>query len=320
MGRINALGWALASFAALTGCGSADDFDKDGTDDALDCAPEDPAVHPGATEQCSNGIDDDCNHAIDAEDSACAGDDDVADDDTSPGDDDTSPGDDDDDDGDDDTLPDDDDSSAGDDDTSPSDDDDSAAAGCPANTTPDCYGGCTSTAWWGNGTCNVAFNCSARQFDLGDCCTTHAGCGTTGYCTEDHECADVYALQWGISVFEVVVNATDGNGLSWDSGGGLPDPYVQLRSGPNPGTGFFVTTYCEDATYCAWPVGADASNVSLDPAGLCVIVWDYDNGADQQIAGGCWSGPDLVDVARAGEILGPLPNPLASVNLLLYPY
>ena len=36
------------------------DADGDGVSDAEDCEPEDPEVHPGATERC-NGIDDDCD-------------------------------------------------------------------------------------------------------------------------------------------------------------------------------------------------------------------------------------------------------------------
>ena len=36
-----------------------------------DCAPFDPAVHPGARESCTNGKDDDCNGLVDAADPAC---------------------------------------------------------------------------------------------------------------------------------------------------------------------------------------------------------------------------------------------------------
>jgi hypothetical protein len=44
-------------------CVDADD-DGDGTPDASDCAPLDPAVHPGATEVC-DGVDNDCDSSID---------------------------------------------------------------------------------------------------------------------------------------------------------------------------------------------------------------------------------------------------------------
>ena len=47
----------------LADCVDSDD-DADGAADALDCAPKDPAIHPGAAEIC-NGLDDDCNLAID---------------------------------------------------------------------------------------------------------------------------------------------------------------------------------------------------------------------------------------------------------------
>ncbi len=44
----------------------APDADGDGTPDDEDCAPDDAAVHPGTAEAC-NGIDDDCDAAIDEE-------------------------------------------------------------------------------------------------------------------------------------------------------------------------------------------------------------------------------------------------------------
>jgi hypothetical protein len=47
-------------------CVDADD-DGDGTPDASDCAPLDPAVHPGATEVC-DGVDNDCDGETDEQD------------------------------------------------------------------------------------------------------------------------------------------------------------------------------------------------------------------------------------------------------------
>jgi len=87
------LTWVAAFVVTVAGCADgSDDFDGDGTVDTVDCAPEDPAVHPGADEIC-NGIDDDCDGGID--DEGCSdddtADDDSADDDTSAGDDDAPP-------------------------------------------------------------------------------------------------------------------------------------------------------------------------------------------------------------------------------------
>ena len=76
------------------------DFDGDGDVDDTDCAPADPAISHGAEEVCNDGVDNDCDGAIDAADHDCPGDDDDAGDDDAgdddAGDDDSSPGDDDD--------------------------------------------------------------------------------------------------------------------------------------------------------------------------------------------------------------------------------
>jgi len=101
----------LILFAASCGGPSTDDFDGDGSVDSVDCAPDDPSIHSGAAEHCSDGIDNDCDGWIDCADGDClalaeceAGDDDdtVGDDDDSAGDDDETVGDDDDSAGDDD--------------------------------------------------------------------------------------------------------------------------------------------------------------------------------------------------------------------------
>jgi len=91
----------------VVGCGgpSTNDFDGDGNVDSTDCAPSDPSIFLGATELCSDGIDNDCDSWIDCADGDClllaecdSGDDDdsIGDDDDSVGDDDDSAGDDDD--------------------------------------------------------------------------------------------------------------------------------------------------------------------------------------------------------------------------------
>ena len=92
----------LTVLLLVLGCSSDSgdhDFDGDGWEDDVDCEPDDPDSYPNATEDCGDGVDNDCDGFTDGEDGDCSGDDD------STGDDDT---------GDDDTG---DDDSAGDDDT-----------------------------------------------------------------------------------------------------------------------------------------------------------------------------------------------------------
>ena len=47
------------------------DADGDGACATDDCDDGNAAVHPGATEVCDNGIDDDCNGAVDSADATC---------------------------------------------------------------------------------------------------------------------------------------------------------------------------------------------------------------------------------------------------------
>ncbi len=66
---------------AIPGCGTSTcmDFDHDGHGSMFcfpvagdDCDDTNAAVHPGATENCTNGIDDDCNGFVDGTDPACS--------------------------------------------------------------------------------------------------------------------------------------------------------------------------------------------------------------------------------------------------------
>lgn len=59
----------------LTACPAAD-TDGDGVADDADCAPDNPAIFPGQTEDPTNGIDDDCDLFVDEQDNT--GDDDDA--------------------------------------------------------------------------------------------------------------------------------------------------------------------------------------------------------------------------------------------------
>ncbi len=77
---------ALLSGSLLVVPGCPADGDGDGVADSVDCAPEDPSVYPGAAEVPGDGVDNDCDGAVDEEE---AGDDDDAtgdDDDDGPSD------------------------------------------------------------------------------------------------------------------------------------------------------------------------------------------------------------------------------------------
>ncbi|MFZ5470332.1 MAG: MopE-related protein, partial [Myxococcota bacterium] len=60
----------------LTGADSSSDADRDGYRAAAtggpDCDDANPEVHPGQTENCTNGIDDDCSQTADCADPSCA--------------------------------------------------------------------------------------------------------------------------------------------------------------------------------------------------------------------------------------------------------
>ncbi len=110
---------------ALVGCTTITDldYDGDGYDDDVDCAPQDPRIFPGADDPFGDGIDQNCD-GVDGVDSGVGDDDDSTgddDDDSTSGDDDDAAGDDDDDS----TSGNDDDAAGGDDDDSTGDDDDS---------------------------------------------------------------------------------------------------------------------------------------------------------------------------------------------------
>jgi len=64
----------LLACSLAAGCARPDtyDTDGDGASDAEDCAPRDPAIHPRAAEDCEDGLDNDCDEAVDGADSDCA--------------------------------------------------------------------------------------------------------------------------------------------------------------------------------------------------------------------------------------------------------
>ncbi len=99
LGFVNVSGWGNDLWidnVRVHGGPSDGDADGDGyTEDAGDCDDSDAGVHPAAPELCDDGIDNDCDGAVDDDDSHCL---DPGDDDDSTGDDDDTTGDPDDDD------------------------------------------------------------------------------------------------------------------------------------------------------------------------------------------------------------------------------
>ena len=75
MGRIRrpAFALGLAVLLCTLGCRehSMFDYDGDGVVDEDDCAPQDADIFPGAGEDCTDGIDNDCDGWIDGEDGDC---------------------------------------------------------------------------------------------------------------------------------------------------------------------------------------------------------------------------------------------------------
>ena len=65
---------SLLLVVVLAGCNApiTYDLDGDGVTDDLDCAPSDPEIHPGSTEVCDDGIDNDCDGSSDCSDIKCA--------------------------------------------------------------------------------------------------------------------------------------------------------------------------------------------------------------------------------------------------------
>lgn len=65
---------ALSAFLLVPGCSGGQqgfDYDGDGWEDDVDCEPSDPAIHPAATEICSDGLDNDCDGRVDGLDRGC---------------------------------------------------------------------------------------------------------------------------------------------------------------------------------------------------------------------------------------------------------
>jgi hypothetical protein len=48
------------------------DVDGDGWPADVDCDDDDDSIHPEATELCDDGVDNDCDEAIDADDDDCS--------------------------------------------------------------------------------------------------------------------------------------------------------------------------------------------------------------------------------------------------------
>jgi predicted outer membrane repeat protein len=69
------LGPLLLAILVASGCPDESqvfDFDGDGDPDETDCAPEDPDISRLATEACDDGVDNDCDGAVDGDDNECA--------------------------------------------------------------------------------------------------------------------------------------------------------------------------------------------------------------------------------------------------------
>lgn len=342
-GRISASAVVLCAVIVLAGCGPIRGGGRGDDDDST--ADDDDAVEregdqPG---ECDDGADNDSDGDFDCDDAdcagapACAGDDD---DSTPVGDDDDATpwareldapngcidGTDNDGDGladcddsdcwgtpaclegdDDDSASDDDDTGVGDDDTAPM---------CPGGYVVDCDGTCTNASWLGNGICNDALDCSAFGRDGGDCCFDSTECGTSEYCSNSGTCTDVFSTLFTITVWQADVLTYNSNGEAWDFPGGMPDPYAEVRNGGINGTPILYTAVEPDSFATAW---AESVQTYLDPAGLCVIVWDEDVSADDQIDGSCWNGAAAVTaLARNGGYVGNLYSGYANVDFSIY--
>ena len=241
-------------------------------------------------------------------------------------DDDTTAADDDDDttaaDDDDDTTPTDDDDTTpvpDDDDTTPApDDDDDSTPSCPPDQVVDCDGGCTDASWLGDAWCDPTLDCAAFGRDGGDCCTVHADCAADAFCSPsgsepENTCTPVLGTEFIVYVASGTTTTYDANGDTWDTAGGLPDPYAVVTVDD---TAVLTTAVVSNSTSAVW---AESAYFTSWGTNFCVQVMDEDLTIPDQIDGSCWNGTaGITSIIRSGGNAGLLYNGYASVDFSIY--
>jgi hypothetical protein len=133
-------------------------------------------------------------------------------------------------------------------------------------------------------------------------------------CVQD-QCVPAFGRNYVFTITTGTLPSVDNQGAEWDSGGGLPDPYVELTVN---GTAFTAPAIV-DSVSPTWTYATPAVPVPADTV-VRIAVFDDDEPMDD-FAWSCQADPVAIEFIRGGGLgcSGPGTLPGARVNVSLRP-